>query len=277
MMNYTKRSLILAWCFYLPGAALGSICSGNNVSPNWYGAAGYPPYFTRDAPEKCPQKYGLSRCEQSAVMSDGSSNFPTNDLGEEICTPNKNCFPTKQNCNDTLVCSDLVNLKDELANGGHNIVCRHEKTYWQQYTGEVKNCHLNANCMDLQVKDTQRQLKPAGWNDANAFATAFREMGIPIGKTYSSPFTRCAEHANLFSNDANEERLELLYMGGWKEVLAVNNITELSKPNALKWQAYNIRNFAGKKPFAGTNNVMVTHGFNIKVSQVHRFIPLYPY
>ena len=179
-----------------------------------------------------------------------------------------NCFPTKQNCNDTLVCSDLVNLHDELANGGHNIVCRHEKTYWQQYTGEVKNCHLNANCMDPQIKDTQRQLQPLGWRDADTFAKSFREMGIPIGKTYSSPFTRCSEHADLFSDDENEERLELLYMGGWTEVLAVNNITSIVKSNALKWQAYNIRNFAGKKPAAGTNNVMVTHGFNIKVGKL---------
>lgn len=263
-MNFSKGATILAW-FCLPTVALGAICSGPNASPNWYGAVAYPPYYTRETPEKCVQKYELSRCEQSAVMKDGTSNFATDDAGNEVCTPNVNCFPTKQNCNDTLVCSDLVSLKDELANGGHNIVCRHEKTYWQQYAGEVKNCHLNANCMDDDVEATQRQLKPAGWDDANAFATAFREMDIPIGKTYSSPFTRCAEHADLFSDDANEERLELLYMGGWKEVLAVNNITDVVKLNALKWQAYNIRNFAGKKPAEGTNNVMVTHGFNIKL------------
>jgi len=71
--------------------------------------------------------------------------------------------------------------------------------------------------------------------------------------------------ADLFSDDANEERLELLYMGGWKEVLAKNNITDIIKSNALKWQAYNLRNFAGKKPSPGKNNVMVTHGFNIKL------------
>ena len=122
--------------------------------------------------------------------------------------------------------------------------------------------------MDPQIKDTQRQLQPLGWRDADTFAKSFREMGIPIGKTYSSPFTRCAEHADLFSDDENEERLELLYMGGWKEVLAVNNITSIVKSNALKWQAYNIRNFAGKKPAAGTNNMMVTHGFNIKVGKL---------
>ena len=36
------------------GFVSGSICTGNNASPNWYGAAGYPPYFTRNTPEKCP-------------------------------------------------------------------------------------------------------------------------------------------------------------------------------------------------------------------------------
>jgi len=244
----------------------GSICTGNNVSPNWYGAVGYPPYFTRNTPEKCPQIFELSRCEQSAVMKDGTSSFATDDSGAEVCKPNADCFPTKQNCNDTLVCGELVKLHDALLDGGHNIVCRHEKTYWQQYGGEVKNCHANGNCLDLEVKATQRQLQPHGWRSAKLFATAFREMGIPIGKTFSSPFSRCAEHANLFSDTPNEERLELLYMGGWKEVLIKNNITELAKSNAVKWQAYNLRNFAGKKPQAGTNNVMVTHGFNIKLA-----------
>uniref|UniRef100_A0A7S2EKX3 EF-hand domain-containing protein n=1 Tax=Ditylum brightwellii TaxID=49249 RepID=A0A7S2EKX3_9STRA len=263
--NYSKSAKILA-CLCLPGAALGAICSGDNASSNWYGAVAYPPYFTRNAPEKCPQKYGLARCELSAVMKDGSSTFARSDDnagGEEVCTPNVDCFPTKHNCNDTLVCSDLVNLKDELANGGYNIVCRHEKTYWQQQTGEVKNCLLNANCMDPQIKDTQRQLQPMGWNDADAFATAFQEMGIPVDKTFSSPFTRCAQHADLFSDESNNKRLELLYLGSWREVLAVNNITAISVENAFKWQAYNLRNFAGKKPMAGTNNVMVTHGFNM--------------
>jgi hypothetical protein len=241
----------------------GSICTGNNASPNWYGAVAYPPYFTRSAPEKCPQVLELSRCELSAVMKDGTSNFATDDSGAEVCTPNVDCFATKHNCNDTLVCSDLVKLHDELLDGGHNIVCRHEKTYWQQYGGEAP-CIANGNCLDEDVKATQRQLQPHGWRSANLFATAFREMGIPIGNTFSSPFTRCAQHADLFSDTPNEERLELLYIGGWKEVLILNNITEIVKSNAFKWQAYSLRNLAGKKPQAGMNNVMITHGFNIK-------------
>lgn len=204
--------------------------------------------------------YSLSRCEQSAVMKDGTSNFSTDNTGAEVCNLNEDCYATKQNCNDSLTCGDLVKLHDDLMEGGHNIVCRHEKTYWQQYTGEVKNCRLNGNCMDPEVKETQRQLQPWGWKSAKEFATSFREMGIPVGKTFSSPYTRCAEHANLFSEQDNEERLELLYMGGWKEVLALQNITEVTKPNGLKWQAYSLRNFAGKKPAPATNNVMVTHG-----------------
>merc|ERR1712194_401590 len=243
-----------------------SICTGNVASPNWYGSVGYTPYFTNSASEKCPQKYSLSRCEQSAVMRDGSSNFTIDEYGEEICDPNIDCFPTKQNCNDTLVCSDLLKLKDELMEGGHNIVCRHEKTYWSQYTGEAKNCHLHQNCLDSAVKLTQRQLQPLGYKSAKHFANAFIQMGVPIGKTYSSPFTRCAEHAQVFSQEPNEERLELLYMSIWEEILALQNITSLVKVNALKWQAYNMRNFAGKKPAPGKNNIMITHGFNIKLA-----------
>jgi len=263
-MKLSAKAVNILLLGMLPSIS-GSICTGADASPNWYGTAAFPPYFIRDDPENCTQKYSLSRCEQSAVMKDGTSNFTTDDSGAKACKPNVDCFPTKQNCNDTIICSDLIKLKEELMGGGHNIVCRHEKTYWQQNTGEVKNCHYNGNCLDSEVKATQRQLQPEGWRSANAFATAFREMDIPIGKTFSSPFTRCAEHANLFSDKPNEERLELLYMGGYLEVLALNNITEIIKLNALKWQAYNIRNFAGKKPAPGKNNIMVTHGFNIKL------------
>jgi len=251
----------------LPTSTYGEICTGIAASPNWYGSAAYPPYFTRNTAEKCVQKYALSRCEQSAVMKDGGSNFTVNSAtGEEVCTATVDCLPTKQNCNDTLVCSDLVKLKDELMEGGHNIVCRHEKTYWSQYTGEAKNCHLHQNCLDSAVKLTQRQLQPLGYKSAKHFANAFIQMGVPIGKTYSSPFTRCAEHAQVFSQEPNEERLELLYMSIWEEILALQNITSLVKVNALKWQAYNMRNFAGKKPAPGKNNIMITHGFNIKLA-----------
>ena len=255
-LSFLSSGILLLAVTLLP-IADGSICAGNNVSPNWYGMVGYPPYFTNSESERCPQTYSLSRCEQSAVMKNGSSNFTVDDSGDEVCTPTGDCFPTKQNCNDTLTCSDLVKLKDELMQGGYNIVCRHEKTYWQQYTGESKNCHVNNNCLDPEVKKTQRQLQPLGWLSANNFATALNDMDIPIGKTFSSPFTRCAEHAEVFSNIPNEELIELMYMAPWKEVLALNNITEIVKVNALKWQAYNIRNLAGKKPSPGKNNVMV--------------------
>ena len=198
----------------LPDLSFGAICTGNVASPNWYGPDGFPPYLTRNA-EKFPQTYALSRCEQSAVMKDGTSSFATDNVGVESCTLNVDYFPTKQNCNGTLTCSDLVKLKDDLMEGGHNIVCRHEKTFWQQFTGEVKNCHANANYLDPDVKSTQRQLQPYGWKAADVFASAFREMGIPIAKAFSSPFTRCTQHANLFSDEPAEERLELLYMGAY--------------------------------------------------------------
>ena len=259
--------VVLALCLSNTGSALANICSGPDASPNWYGPFGYPPDFTRYEDEKCPQKYSMSSCEQSAVMIDGSTTFATNDLGEEVCTLNKDCLPTKQNCNDNMICADLLSLKEDLQNGGYNIVCRHEKTYWQQFMGEVLYCHANANCVtDPLVEPSQRQMQPFGYQNAQSFTKAFSEMAIPIDSVYSSPFTRCADHAELFASEKpNEPVWELMYMGGDKEVANYYNITPAVKPNALKWQAYNIRNFAGKKPKDGFNNVMVTHGFNIKL------------
>mmetsp|Transcript_28862 Transcript_28862/g.31898 ORF Transcript_28862/g.31898 Transcript_28862/m.31898 type:complete len:597 (+) Transcript_28862:108-1898(+) len=255
---------VLAFCL---SSACATICSGPDASPNWYGSYGYPPWFTRYDDENCPQKYSMSKCEQSAVMMDGSTTFATNDLDEEVCTVNGDCFTTKQNCNDNMVCADLLSLKAELKEGGHNIVCRHEKTYWQQYMGEVLYCHAQANCItDPMVEPSQRQMQPFGYQNAQAFTEAFSDMGIPIDSVYSSPFTRCSDHADLFTSEVpNEPVWELMYMGGAAEVANYYNITPGIKPNALKWQAFNIRNFAGKKPKDGFNNVMVTHGFNIKL------------
>ena len=59
-ISFTLALIIL---FYLPSFSYGSICTGNNVFPNWYGSVGYPPYFTG----WCPQTYGLSRCENSRL------------------------------------------------------------------------------------------------------------------------------------------------------------------------------------------------------------------
>ena len=41
-MNENFKSAIILVCLCIPSATFGSICSGNNVSPNWYGAVGYP-------------------------------------------------------------------------------------------------------------------------------------------------------------------------------------------------------------------------------------------
>ena len=51
-------------------------------------------------------------------------------------------------------------------------------------------------------------------------------MGISIDKTFSSPFTRCAEHAQVFSDGSNEELIELMYMAPWQDILKLNNIIE---------------------------------------------------
>ena len=153
-------------------------------------------------------------------MIDGTADFAMDDGGAEICTLNVDCYATKQNCNDTLACSDLVALRDELLAGGHNIVCRHEKTFWQQYTGEVKNCHRAANCLDQAVAPTQRQLQPYGWRSAQAFAAGLRGMGIPVGESFSSPFARCSQHADVFAEEGPGKaagvaklRMELMYSG----------------------------------------------------------------
>ena len=114
-------------------------------------------------------------------MKHGTSNFTTDDSGAEVCTPNVDCFLIKHNCNDTLVCGDVVKLHDELLDGGHNIVCRHEKTYWQQHGGDVP-CRANENCLDEDLKAKQRR-------GARIYFPQLL-MGISIGATFSSPFTR---------------------------------------------------------------------------------------
>jgi hypothetical protein len=59
--------------------------------------------------------------------------------------PDPNSLTGKRNCNDTLVCSELLEVHDLLLEGGHNIIFRHGKTTWQELpmeTAEPGSCHF---------------------------------------------------------------------------------------------------------------------------------------
>ena len=73
--------------------------------------------------------------------------------------------------------------------------------------------------------------------------------------------------AKLTDDDISKVLLHIDAANKVKRLRLTNmvNITG-AKPDGIKWAVYSLRNVMGKKPEDGMNNVMVTHGFNIKLA-----------
>ena len=84
-----------------------------------------------------------------------------------------------------------------------------------------------------------------------------------VQRALARMYLGCVSHAPD-SFVRNLIRRRIIISGTGKEVAGLYNITNGSRSDGIRYQAYSLRNFAGKKPSAGTNNIMVTHGFNIK-------------
>src|SRR5258705_4650767 len=83
---------------------------------------------------------------------------------------------------------DLVNA---LRGGGYVIVVRHGATHADQADTDPLNVDQPGN------EAKQRHLNDKGREAARAWKEAFRKMGIPVGRVYSSKFFRAQETARL--------------------------------------------------------------------------------
>lgn len=131
-------------------------------------------------------------------------------------------------------------LVDALRQGGYVIVMRHATT-------EAKP---DAPSVDIANCASQRNLVVEGRVMARSVGAAIDAMHVPLGRVISSPFCRTRDTADLaFGHGETNESL------GEK---AVKNATTSVEAAAA------LRPLLATPVPAGTNTVIVTHGFNIK-------------
>jgi len=138
--------------------------------------------------------------------------------------------------------ADDKELVQALRAGGLIIVLRHGATAADQ---------TDAEPVDFDNIAAQRNLNDKGKAAAVAFGNAFRQIGIPVGKVYTSRFNRAYETATLAGFKDIEKTPHLTY--GKSAASPDKNITD---PEAF-------RKLLGTAPQPGTNTVLVTHTPNI--------------
>jgi phosphohistidine phosphatase SixA len=126
--------------------------------------------------------------------------------------------------------------------GGYVIVVRHGATFTDQ---------ADTDPTIFENVAAQRNLNDKGKALAKAFGDAIRQVGIPVGKVYTSKFNRAYETA-LVAGFADVEKTTDLTEGG----LVVS-------PDENNRRAEAFRKMLGTAPKPGTNSVLITHKPNI--------------
>jgi phosphohistidine phosphatase SixA len=133
--------------------------------------------------------------------------------------------------------SDLV---DRLRRGGYVIYFRHVATSTTQ----------DDPSPDLSDPSTQRNLSDEGRAQAREIGEGVRRLRIPVGQVLASPYNRTKETATLaFGSNRVRITRELISEG-----------FPGTDDDAL---ARNLRRLLRQRPGAGTNTVLVAHGFNL--------------
>ena len=137
---------------------------------------------------------------------------------------------------------DMKALVTELCQGGYVIVFRHGATNRDQ-----------ADTDPLHPDDIakQRLLSDKGKEVAKQIGDAFKTLGIPLGKVYTSKFNRAVETGKLVSGGDVTSSLDLTEGG-----LVVTPMENDRRAEALQ-------KMAGTLPEAGKNTLIVTHKPNI--------------
>ena len=138
--------------------------------------------------------------------------------------------------------ADDKTLAQALRAGGLVIVLRHGATSADQ---------VDAEPVDFDNIAAQRNLNDKGKAAAVAFGNAFRQIGIPVGKVYTSRFNRAYETATLAEFREIEKTPDLTYA------------RSAASPDKNATNAEAFRKLLGTAPQPGTNTVLVTHTPNI--------------
>jgi broad specificity phosphatase PhoE len=133
-------------------------------------------------------------------------------------------------------------LATALRGGGFVIVVRHGATFPDQ---------ADTDPLHFDNVAAQRNLNENGKALAKAFGEALRQIGVPIGRVYTSKFNRAYETAVL---------------AGFKNIEKTADLTEgglVVSPNENNRRADALRKMLAAPPNPGTNTVLITHKPNI--------------
>jgi phosphohistidine phosphatase SixA len=126
--------------------------------------------------------------------------------------------------------------------GGFVIVVRHGATFPDQADTDPLNFDNIA---------AQRNLNDKGKALAKAFGDAIRQVGIPVGKVYTSKYNRAYETAVI---------------AGFKDIEKTADLTEgglVVSPNENNRRVEAFHKMLGTAPKPGTNTILITHKPNI--------------
>jgi broad specificity phosphatase PhoE len=138
--------------------------------------------------------------------------------------------------------ADDKELAQALRAGGLVIVVRHGATFADQ---------ADTDPLHPENVTAQRKLNDNGKAMATAFGESLRQLGVPVGKVYTSQFDRAYQTAVL---------------AGLKNIEKTADLTEgglVVSPNENNRRAAALRTLIGTAPTVGTNTVLVTHKPNI--------------
>ena len=138
--------------------------------------------------------------------------------------------------------ADDDDVAQALRAGGLVIVVRHGATFPDQADTDPLNFDNIA---------AQRNLNDKGKALAKAFGDALRQVGVPVGKVYTSKYNRAYETAVI---------------AGFKNIEKTADITEgglVVSPNENNRRIDAFRKMLGTAPTPDTNTILITHKPNI--------------
>ena len=126
--------------------------------------------------------------------------------------------------------------------GGLVVLVRHGATFPDQ---------ADTDPLNFDNVAAQRNLNDKGKALAKAFGDALRQVGVPVGKVYTSKYNRAYETA---------------VVAGFKDIEKTLDITEgglVVSPNENSRRAEALRKMLATEPTPGANTVLITHQPNI--------------
>jgi broad specificity phosphatase PhoE len=138
--------------------------------------------------------------------------------------------------------SDGQDIAQALRAGGLVIVVRHGATFPDQ---------ADTDPLNFENVAAQRNLNDKGKALAKAFGASLRQVGIPVGKVYTSKYNRAYETAVI---------------AGFRNIEKTADVTEgglVVTPNEGNRRVEAFHKMLATAPMAGTNTVIITHKPNI--------------